>query len=228
MSIYAISDLHLSFSNNKPMDIFGSKWTNYEEKIRQNWIDKVAESDTVIIAGDFSWATYLEDTINDFKFLNDLPGKKILLKGNHDYWWTTASKMNKFIEENNFKNIYFLQNNFFECEGYLICGTRYWAIEDSYDNDKIFAREIERLKLSIKYARIFSDTMPIIIVTHYPPDAKIIEAVTDYSPVKWIYGHIHNNFEDRIKKLGNIECFLTSSDFLEFDVQKINASVHSS
>ena len=111
MSIFVIGDLHLSFKNSKPMDIFGDNWAGHEEKIRNNWIENVKEDDLVILPGDFSWETYLEDTKLDFEYLNNLPGKKILLKGNHDYWWTTLTKMQKFISDNNFENIDFLYNN---------------------------------------------------------------------------------------------------------------------
>ena len=118
--IYVIGDLHLSLSTNKPMDIFGGNWDNYDEKIKQNWIKKVNNEDTVILPGDFSWAMYLEESIEDFSYLNNLPGKKILLKGNHDYWWDTVTKMNKFLKENKFENIYFLQNNSFFIEDKII------------------------------------------------------------------------------------------------------------
>lgn len=118
--IYVIGDLHLSLSTNKPMDIFGGNWDNYDEKIKQNWNKKVNNEDTVILPGDFSWAMYLEESIKDFSYLNSLPGKKILLKGNHDYWWDTVTKMNKFLKKNNFENIYFLQNNSFLIEDKII------------------------------------------------------------------------------------------------------------
>ena len=113
MSIYAIADLHLSFGQDKPMDIFGENWIGHEEKIRRNWMDKVNSSDIVLLPGDFSWATYLKDTKKDFEFLNSLPGKKLMLKGNHDYWWGTVTSMRKFLEENNFENIDFIYNNAF-------------------------------------------------------------------------------------------------------------------
>ena len=112
MSIFVIADLHLSFGVNKPMDIFGSNWEKHEEKIANSWKEKVKENDLVILPGDFSWAMRLEDTQKDFEYLNNLPGKKILLKGNHDYWWTTLNKMRKFIKENKFENIDFIQNNY--------------------------------------------------------------------------------------------------------------------
>ena len=119
MSIYVIGDLHLSFSTDKPMDIFGDNWEDHTEKIKENWLKKVTENDTVILPGDFSWATYLEESKADFEFLERLPGTKIILKGNHDYWWTTLKKMNEFLEENNFKSIKFLYNNAIEVEGYF-------------------------------------------------------------------------------------------------------------
>ena len=111
MSIYTIGDLHLSFSVDKPMDVFGIAWENHAERIKENWIKRVKSEDTVILLGDFSWATYLEETYKDFDFLNNLPGRKILSKGNHDYWWTTLTKMKKYLFENNMNNIDFLYNN---------------------------------------------------------------------------------------------------------------------
>lgn len=121
MAIWAIADLHLSFSEDKPMDVFGENWKNHEEKIKQDWMSKVADNDLVLLPGDFSWSMYLEDTLSDFEFINNLPGKKILLKGNHDYWWTTVTKMRQFIEENNFQNIDFLHNNSYLFENHIIC-----------------------------------------------------------------------------------------------------------
>ena len=124
MSIYVIGDLHLSFSTDKPMDIFGDNWEDHTEKIKENWLKKVTENDTVILPGDFSWATYLEETYKDFEFLNSLPGKKILSKGNHDYWWTTVTSMKRFLKENGFNNIDFLYNSAFLVENKIITGTR--------------------------------------------------------------------------------------------------------
>ena len=116
MSIFVIADLHLSFKNPKPMDIFGDNWENHAEKVKEDWKKKVTENDVVVLPGDFSWETYLKDTIQDFTYLNNLPGKKILLKGNHDYWWTTITSMRKFLQENQFTNIDFLYNNSYEFE----------------------------------------------------------------------------------------------------------------
>ena len=151
MSIYVIGDLHLSFSVNKPMDIFGYNWENHAERIKNNWIKKVKEEDTVILPGDFSWATYLEDTYKDFEYLNSLPGKKIMSKGNHDYWWTTLTSMRKYLKENNFENIDFLYNNSYFIENKIIVGTRGWINSwSSEENRKILKRENDRLKLSIE------------------------------------------------------------------------------
>ena len=154
MSIYAIGDLHLSFNNPKPMNIFGENWNDHEEKIKENWLKTVSKEDTVIHLGDFSWAMNLEDTVKDFEYLNNLPGRKIMMKGNHEYWWTTITNMKKFLEEHNFKNIDFLQNNSFEIEDKIICGTRGWSLNtmETENSKKIIAREAIRLELSIQDA----------------------------------------------------------------------------
>lgn len=225
MKIYAISDLHLSFGTNKPMNIFGDKWNNYENKIRENWLAKVTDDDLVILAGDLSWATYLDEAKADFEFINKLPGKKLLLKGNHDYWWETVTKMNRFLEENCYENIYFLYNNFYETTEYMICGTRYWSYEENMENEKIYSREIERLKLSVKYASENNlKNKPIIIVTHYPPDERIISTVNEWNinVKKWIYGHIHSNYQEMLVDIPNIDSNLTSCDYLNFDLLKID------
>ena len=116
MAIFTIADLHLSFNTDKPMNIFGTNWENYEEKIKKDWQEKVTEKDLVVLPGDFSWAMYLDETEKDFAYINSLPGKKILLKGNHDYWWSTVTSMRKYIKEKNFENIDFLINNSYEFE----------------------------------------------------------------------------------------------------------------
>lgn len=229
MAVYVISDLHLSFGVNKPMDIFGEKWKDYEEKIKEDWISKVTPEDYVIIAGDFSWAMYLEEAIQDFIFLNELPGKKILLKGNHDYWWETLTKMNRFLEEQKFENIMFLHNNCVETEEAILCGTRYWAEEDGQPNDKIFNREIERAKTSLKEAiRINEkrmekniDIKPLIMITHYPPDEKIITVTKDYDIKIWLYGHIHSKYEESKVEIEGIKTYLTSCDYLDYKLLKV-------
>ena len=145
MAIYVIGDLHLSFNTNKPMDIFGKNWQNYEEKIKQDWLLKVKPEDTVILPGDFSWAMYLDETDKDFEFINNLPGKKILLKGNHDYWWTTVTSMRRYIQEQGFENIDFLYNNSYEFEGKIIAGTKGWNISEDQEDIRLTKREVARL-----------------------------------------------------------------------------------
>lgn len=223
MALYVISDLHLSFGVNKPMDIFGDKWKGYEEKIKQDWLKKVKPEDYVILAGDFSWATYLEEATKDFEFLNSLPGKKVLLKGNHDYWWETVSKMNRFLKEHQFTNIYFLHNNCIETEDYLLCGTRYWAAEEEKENDKIFHREIERAKLSLEQAIKLQHNQekPILMITHYPPDYLLMSALQEYPISLWIYAHIHSNYEESKVEIPKIPSYLTSCDYLKFQLLKI-------
>ena len=173
MSIYAIGDLHLSFSQNKPMNIFGDNWNGHADKIRKNWIEKVNKEDFVVLPGDFSWAMYLKDTYKDFEYLEKLPGNKILLKGNHDYWWSGLSKMNEYLKENNFNNINFLYNNSYLVEDTIISGTRGWNLTDSEDNEKMLNRECIRLKLSLEDGiNKFGRNKEIIVFMHYPPISK--------------------------------------------------------
>ena len=153
MSIYTIGDLHLSYHEDKPMSIFGDNWKGHEEKIRKNWKEKVKENDLVVLPGDFSWSTYLKDTYEDFAYLNELPGKKILLKGNHDYWWTTVTSMRKFLKENNFKNVDFLYNSAYQYGNYIIAGTRGWGQNEEGEDKKLLKREVARLELSLQKAQ---------------------------------------------------------------------------
>ena len=234
MAIYAIGDLHLSFSVDKPMDIFGNNWENHAEKIRNNWIEKVKPEDTVILPGDFSWATYLEDTKADFEFLNSLPGKKIMSKGNHDYWWTTVTKMKKYLKENNFENIDFLYNNSFLIEDKIIAGARGWITNiKAVENRKILKRENERLKLSIEDGiKKYGTDKEIIVFIHYPPFYKesvleeydFIKTMEKYNVKKCIYGHLHaDSHKEAIEgTINGIEYKLISSDYLDFDLVKIN------
>ena len=224
MSIYAISDLHLTFGvKDKPMDVFGDRWQNYEERLKENWLKFIHDDDTVIIAGDVSWAMYLEESLEDFKWIDSLPGKKIILKGNHDYWWETVTKMNNFLKENSITSIEFLYNNAIEVENRIICGTRYWSEDEEADNlEKVFNREIERTKISLNAAKQIDDNKEIIFVTHYPPDQRIVDVVKDYPVKTWLYGHIHSNYEEIIVESCalvapyHIDIHLTSGDYLEF------------
>ena len=143
--IYIIGDLHLSFGVDKPMDIFGNTWENHTEKIKKNWENTVKEEDTVFLAGDFSWAMNLEEALEDFKYIDKLPGKKILLKGNHDYWWSSLKKNREFLEKNGIRNIDFLYNNSYIIEDIAFCGTRGWEIKN-IEEFKHIRKEIEEKK----------------------------------------------------------------------------------
>jgi len=239
MSIFVIADLHLSFNNPKPMDIFGENWKNHEEKIRKNWIENVTDNDLVILSGDFSWATYLQETKKDFEFLNSLPGKKILLKGNHDYWWTTLKSMRNFLKENNFQNIDFLYNNSYEYENYIITGTRGWSFTDGEVDEKLIKRELGRLELSLKDARnkyLQNDNLAnkeIIVFMHYPPitnskimkeELEFVEMMKKYNVKKCMYGHLHSgSIKEAVEgNIEGIEFKLVSADGLNFELYKMS------
>lgn len=230
MSIYVISDLHLSLGMNKPMDIFGDKWENHEKKIEKNWKSKVSENDLVLLPGDFSWEMYLENTKKDFEYLNNLPGKKILLKGNHDYWWESITKMKNFLAKNNFINIDFLHNNSFMWENKIIAGTRGWS-EQEENAEKIIRRENMRLEISIKQGiEKFGLDKEIIICMHYPPfngyeslDLNLIKTMKKYNVKTCVYGHIHGEAgKDAIQgNVDGIRYIMASSDQTNFDLIKI-------
>lgn len=231
MAIYAISDLHLSLGIEKQMDIFGDNWIKHEEKIKENWISKVTENDLVLLPGDFSWAMYLEETVKDFEFINNLPGKKLLLKGNHDYWWTTLKKIKEFLEENKFENIDFLYNNSYFFDNKIIAGTRGWS-EQEEQAEKIIRRENIRLKLSLKDGvEKYGEDKEIIVCMHYPPfnsyeeiDLNFIKTMKEYNVKKCIYGHIHGESQKEAKQgiIDGIEIKMVSSDYLNFDLVKVS------
>ena len=231
MSIYAIGYLHLSFANPKPMNIFGNNWNNHEEKIKLDWISKVKEEDTVVLPGDFSWAMNLKDTKKDFEYINNLPGRKIMSKGNHEYWWTTVTNIKKFLKENNFSNIDFLYNNSIEVEDKLICGTRGWNLNlESETSNKIITREEIRLENSIQDAINKNLDKEIIVFMHYPPIIKqnlntgFFKILKKYNIKRCYYAHLHGN---SIKEALNgvydgIEFKLVSADGLDFKLLKID------
>ena len=233
MSIYTIGDLHLSFKNSKPMNIFGKNWENHEERIKIDWISKVKEEDTIIHPGDFSWGMKLEDTIPDFEYLNSLPGKKILLKGNHEYWWTTITNMKKFLKENDFNNIDFLQNNSIVVENKIICGTRGWTLNniETENSKRILAREAIRLELSIKDAisKTENEEKEIIVFMHYPPIIKQVlhtdffKILKKYNIKRCYYAHLHGkSLEEAVQgNIGGIEFKNVSADGLNFKLLKI-------
>ena len=236
MSIWTIADLHLSFCVDKPMNIFGDNWDNYEEKLKQDWLSKVKEEDTIILGGDFSWGTYLEETIADFKFINDLPGTKILLKGNHDYWWQTVKSMDNFLKENSFEKIYFLYNNSYLVDDKIIVGTRGWSLNfDEPDTEKLYNRELIRLELSIKDGvNKFGEDKEMICFMHYPPitrnmisnnvKSKYIDLLKQYNISKLFYGHLHGaSHKDAVEgEIDGVNIKLVSSDYLKFSLFNID------
>ena len=234
MSIFTIGDLHLSFKENKPMDIFGENWKNHEEQIKNNWIQNVKQEDLVILPGDFSWATYLKDTYLDFEYLNNLPGKKLLLKGNHDYWWTTLTSMRKFLEENNFSNIDFIYNNSYKYEDYIISGTRGWGAIENEADKKMINREEQRLELSIQDGiNKYGDDKEIIVFMHYPPITNIqimnnemngfVKIMKKYNIKKCYYAHLHSiAIKDAVAgEHFGIEFKLVSADGIGFKLLKV-------
>ena len=200
MAIFAISDLHLALSVDKPMDVFGPRWANYMGRLEENWCAAVGMNDHVLIPGDISWATYLEQAYEDFRFIDRLPGKKIISKGNHDYWWTTKSKLDKFILENGFSTIRFMHNNSYTLENAAVCGTRGWDMpgEDGFNAEdvKIYQRELQRLELSLKNAAV-PEGGCLIAAMHFPifnsrgVFSGFLDIMQKYNVQLCIYGHLH-------------------------------------
>lgn len=227
MAIYAISDLHLSFSTNKPMNIFGNNWDNHDKKIRENWINTIKEGDTVLLPGDFSWGMNFEEAKPDFEYLNELPGRKIMLKGNHDYWWGTTNKINEFLSANNFNNIDILYNNSYLIEDKIICGTRGWTIVGNEEEDeKIYKRELIRLQMSLDNGiSNYGQDKEIIVCMHYPPtnenlmeQSEFIQIMKKYNVKKCVYGHLHGESHKEVVKgnIDGIEIRLVSCDYTDF------------
>lgn len=223
MALFAIADLHLSLGENKPMDIFAG-WNDYVDRLENNWKSIITDNDTVVIAGDISWAMKLEETYVDFKFINDLPGKKIFLKGNHDYWWGTKSKTDSFLHSNGLDSISILFNNSYVCGDFAVCGTRGWFLENDTPEDiKVLRREVGRLTASVKSA-VESGKEPVVFL-HYPPVyngtecKEIVEVLEKYNIKKCYYGHIHGHRNMKYAFEGNykgIEFKLISCDKLSF------------
>lgn len=223
MSVYAIADLHLSFGTDKPMDIF-SGWSDYVTRLENNWRRLITDNDTVVIAGDISWALKLEECYADFAFINSLPGKKLFVKGNHDYWWGTKSKIDEYLKANGFDTIEIIFNNAYVRDGIAICGTRGWNYESSGEKDiKILNREIGRLNMSINEAKK-TGYEPVVFL-HYPPVydtivcQEIIDTLKSQGIKKCYYGHLHGTNTHRHAVTGNyegIELKLISCDYTEF------------
>lgn len=238
MALYVIADLHLDTqSNQKSMEVFGNRWKNYVDKIQTNWMRLITENDTVIIPGDISWALTLKDALCDLKWINGLSGKKILLKGNHDFWWATNSKMQGFLKENELNSIQILNNNAYETENYIICGSRGWFTDktmqtaaQNVDYTKIINREVIRLRMSLDEALKLRENTnkEILVFLHFPPVwsdfrcEEILRLLNEYNIKRCFFGHIHSNYTaPSVFFEGEIEFKLISADFLDFIPQFI-------
>lgn len=230
MALYAISDTHLSFSSQKSMTVFGGRWLDYENKLKTNWLETVGTEDWVVIPGDISWGMSLEESLEDFRFLAALPGRKIIGKGNHDYWWSTLKKLNSFAAERGLGGIYFLHNNAYLCGDLVVCGTRGWFVEEGAlgppEDYKVLLREAGRLRASIAEAKKIQTANPgskIRLFLHYPPIygdyfcPEIMEVLEEEGIERCYYGHIHTASAPRIvRKYKGIEFALISADYLNF------------
>ena len=227
MALYAIGDLHLCLGAPKPMDIFGGNWTGYMDKLKEG-MSVITEADTTVLLGDLSWALSLEESAADFAWINEIPGRKIILKGNHDYWWSTAAKFNKFCEANGFENMYLLNNNCFEYEDWAICGTRGWFFEEERSgqhDEKVFKRELIRLETSLKAA----GEKPKMVFLHYPPRYKgyecpeILALLEKYEVRRCFYGHLHGG-SHKLAMEGQwdgVDFRLVAADYIHFKPYKV-------
>jgi len=227
MALFAIGDLHLCLGAPKPMDVFGGAWVGYMDKLSQG-IQKITPQDTTVLMGDLSWALDLESATEDFRWIHKIPGRKIILKGNHDYWWSTAAKFNKFCAENGFENQWILNNNCFQYEGWAICGTRGWFFEEERSgqhDEKVFKRELLRLETSLKAAGDLSK----MVFLHYPPRYKgyvcepILELLERYGVRKCYYGHLHGASHGLAQEglWDGVEYRLLSADRIGFEPYQI-------
>ena len=227
MALYAIGDLHLCLGAPKPMDIFGGAWVGYMEKLRQG-MQVLTPEDTLVLMGDLSWALDLESAKADFAWIAALPGRKIILKGNHDYWWSTAAKFTRFCQENGFENLFLLNNNCYFYENIAICGTRGWFYEEERSgqhDEKVFRRELGRLEASLKAA----GEQEKLVFLHYPPRYKgyecpeILALLERYGVRRCFYGHLHGGSRSLAREglWSNIDYRLLSADQLDFRPMQI-------
>ena len=235
MSLFSIADLHLSLTVDKPMDKFGPGWEGHTGKLESNWRRLVSEEDIVLIPGDISWGLRIEEAIADFDWIHALPGKKLIGKGNHDFWWSTVSKMTAFLEQNGLSSIRFLYNNAYRLEDCIVCGTRGWFLEESQQNtvgevdySRIVDREVIRLRLSLEEAKRLQaegceKTLPILVFLHFPPVwnnfvcREILDVLHEFQVKSCYFGHIHGAYyAPRMTEFEGIELILVSADFLQF------------
>ena len=223
MKIFAISDLHLSNSCDKPMDIFGGNWEGYTDKIIQNWNNRVGAEDLVLIAGDISWAMKLEEAQADLDWIDKLPGRKIIIKGNHEYWWKSISAVRGILPQ----SIMAIQNDAIKIDDFIICGTRGWTVpeenkEFTEEDEKIYKREVERLKLTLRSAKVLqSNNEKIICMMHFPPfdgngnDSEFTKLFEEYKVNAVVFGHIHGYTNCKLIQMRNdIKYYFTSCDHI--------------
>lgn len=224
MALFALADLHLSFKQPKPMDVFGPEWVDHTAKIRENWNRVVSEKDLVLVPGDISWAMYLKDALVDLNWLGELKGKKLLVRGNHDYWWSAIGRVRASLPS----SIYALQNDHFTWEGRTICGTRGWICPgeegfDSEEDQKIYAREVQRLQLSLESARR-AGLSPGVAALHFPPfnrqgrASEFTELLERYEIRTCVFGHIHDRGRDRVFQgvKNGVSYLFVAADGLDF------------
>lgn len=227
--LYTIADTHLSFTTEKPMDIFGARWENHSEKLKENWLKKITKEDTVVMPGDISWGINLEQAKEDLLFLDSLPGRKIIGKGNHDYFWGTVNKMSAFFDNCGITTISFLYNNAHSVENKIICGTRGWMAEFGIktEDERIIKREAQRLELSLQSGLKLKEENPeseMIVFTHYPVVFgdficyELLDVLYKYNVKDVYYGHLHNVKESQLDKsyLG-VNFHLVAGDYIMFD-----------
>ncbi len=238
MALFTLADLHLSLSGEKPMDIFGGGWVNFEKRLKEYWEYMVFPNDTVVIPGDISWAMNLEDAEKDFEFIHALPGQKILMKGNHDYWWSSITKLRAFCEEKGFDTIHFLHNDAIYAQGKILCGSRGWMCEDKMteQDEKVLRREALRYRLSLEKGKEMAKekaeelgfTPEIICFSHYPiltptlRENPIFDVLKEFDIKRVYYGHLHNwGTKPLIEQQDGIEFTLVSSDYRAFTPVRI-------
>ena len=227
MALYAMGDLHLCLGAPKPMDIFGGAWVGYMDKLKAG-VAGITPEDTTILLGDLSWALDMEHAVEDFAWINEIPGRKIILKGNHDYWWSTVAKFKKFCDANGFTDLHLLNNNHFEYDDWAICGTRGWFFEEERHgahDEKVFKRELCRLEASLKSA----GEKKKMVFLHYPPRYKgyecreILDLFEQYGVRRCYYGHLHGG-SHKLAMEGlwdGVEYRLVAADYIGFQPQTV-------
>lgn len=239
MALFTLADLHLSFSTDKPMDVFGGSWVGYEKKLKEYWEYMVRPEDTVVIPGDISWGMSLEEACEDLSFIESLPGQKILMKGNHDYWWSSMNKLEAFLLEKNFSTLRFLHNDAIFAGGKVLCGSRGWMCEDKMTekDEKVLRRESLRFRLSLEKGKAIAEmkkeetgVLPeIICFSHYPiitaaqRENPILDVLKEFNIKRVYYGHLHNwGTKPLYEEWEGITFTLVSSDYRSFTPVRID------